>query len=145
MIVRTVLSGDTVVLTSARPGAQVQLWGDLTVRLIGLDAPDLAPVVECFAAEAQGGLGAMLPEGSLAWVTTNEQGDSGGIRSISYDARDSRRGRDSTTGRGTRLPTPRAPRRRAERPIAGADCRRSTTASVHARVPAGPSPSLTAS
>ncbi|MCA0216773.1 MAG: thermonuclease family protein [Actinobacteria bacterium] len=82
MIVRTVLSGDTVVLTSARPGAQVQRWGDLTVRLIGLDAPDLAPVIECFAAEAQGGLGAMLPEGSLAWVTTNEHRDSGGLWSM---------------------------------------------------------------
>jgi micrococcal nuclease len=79
MIVREVLSGDTVVLTSGRPGTQVQRWGDLTARLIGIDAPDLGVVAECFAAEAQSGLGALLPAGSLAWVTTSDHDRADGI------------------------------------------------------------------
>ena len=35
MIVREVLSGDTVVLSNPRPGPQVPDWGAVSVRLIG--------------------------------------------------------------------------------------------------------------
>ena len=76
MLVDEVLSGDTVVLTSTRAGAQVPLFGRLTARLVGLDAPDLGrrfgtDVDQCFAPEALARLEDLLPAGSIVWVTTD--------------------------------------------------------------------------
>ncbi len=78
MVVGEVLSGDTVVLVNPRPGSQVQGWGQVTARLLDIDAPDLGtsgPVRsstadECFAGEARDRLRLLLPEGSIAWVAT---------------------------------------------------------------------------
>jgi endonuclease YncB( thermonuclease family) len=76
MVVDEVLSGDTVVLTSTRAGAQVPQFGRLTARLIGLDAPDLGrrfgtDLDQCFAPEALARLEELLPAGSIVWVTTD--------------------------------------------------------------------------
>jgi micrococcal nuclease len=71
MIVREVLSGDTVVLSNPRPGPQVRDWGDVSVRLIGVYAPHFGIISECYAVESQGRLRQLLPKGSLAWVATD--------------------------------------------------------------------------
>ena len=76
MVVREVVSGDTLLLVNASPGAYVQGWGLVTARLLDIDAPDLANTDvadECFAAEAQERLRVLLPEGSIAWVATGER------------------------------------------------------------------------
>lgn len=70
MVVREVLSGDTVVLVNQRPGAYVQGWGLVTARLLDINAPNFGLINECFAIEAQGRLRQLLPEGSTAWVST---------------------------------------------------------------------------
>ncbi len=71
-IVRDVLSGDTVVLTVDHPGAQVQKWGDITARLLSVNSPNFGTPNECYAVEAEAALTAILPEGAVAWVATDE-------------------------------------------------------------------------
>lgn len=85
MLVHEVISGDTVVLTSTRPGAQVPVFGRLTAHLGGIDAPDLGRRFgtdehQCYAPEALARLEELLPSGSIAWVTTDDPSpdDSGG-------------------------------------------------------------------
>ncbi len=72
MVVEDVLSGDTVLLVSARPGPQVQPTGNVTARLLGIDAPDFGLTDECFAQEAEAKLESLLPEGTVAWVAIDE-------------------------------------------------------------------------
>lgn len=80
VVIRDVLSGDTVVVSVTEPGAVVQQWGtDVTARLIGVDSPNFGITPDCYAVEAQARLAELLPEGSVAWVTTDvEQRDAGG-------------------------------------------------------------------
>lgn len=84
MVVSKVLSGDTVVLLSDRPGQQVQEWGPVTARLIGVDAPNFGITPECYAAQANGRLQGLLPVGSIAWVTTDTITQDAGGRWLSY-------------------------------------------------------------
>lgn len=71
MIVLEVLSGDTVMLSSELPGAQVQRHGTITARLLSIDSPNNGIVPECFSIEAKGRLEELLPKGSVAWVATD--------------------------------------------------------------------------
>ena len=71
MIVLEVLSGDTVVLSSELPGAQVRSRGTITAKLLNVDAPNFGIISECYAEEAQGRLVELLPEGSIAWVAVD--------------------------------------------------------------------------
>lgn len=73
LIVEQVLNGDTLVLDSPQAGAQIGAIGRVTVRLIGLDAPDPGVPNECFAIASRGALTSLFPPGSLAWVLTDEQ------------------------------------------------------------------------
>ena len=84
MVVSKVLSGDTVVLVTDRPGEQVQQWGPVTARLIGVDAPNFGITPECYAVEADGRLRGLLPVGSIAWVTTDATPQDAGGRWLSY-------------------------------------------------------------
>ena len=70
MVVEDILSGDTVLLVSARPGPQVPKSGKVTARLLDIDAPDFGLNDECYAQEAQAKLESLLPEGTVAWVAT---------------------------------------------------------------------------
>jgi micrococcal nuclease len=72
LIVERVLNGDTLVLDSPQGGAQIGTVGRVTVRLLGLDAPDPGVPNECFAITSRGALTSLLPPGSLAWVLTDE-------------------------------------------------------------------------
>lgn len=71
MIVVEVLSGDTIVLVTDRPGAQVYRWGPITAMLGSVDAPGFGLMDDCYAEESQARLRALLPEGSVAWITTD--------------------------------------------------------------------------
>lgn len=84
LVVVEVLSGDTVVLTSSRSGPQVQDLGTVTVRLLGIDAPNFPTSRECYAEESFAALEAMLPAGSVAWVVTDEVVQDEGGRWLGY-------------------------------------------------------------
>lgn len=71
MIVREVLSGDTVVLVTDRPGSQVYRWGPITAMLASVDAPGFGLMDDCYAEESRARLEALLPEGSVAWISTD--------------------------------------------------------------------------
>lgn len=57
--------GDTLYL---RPEGATSRAEELTVRLIGIDTPELRPEVECYALEARDRLRELLPQGSPVWV-----------------------------------------------------------------------------
>ncbi len=71
MEVLEVLSGDTVMLSSELPGAQVRERGTITAKLLSIDSPNYGIVPECYAVEAKGRLDELLPKGSIAWVATD--------------------------------------------------------------------------
>jgi endonuclease YncB( thermonuclease family) len=84
MIVEDVMSGDTVLLVSGRPGPQVQGIGLVTARLLNVDAPNFGITDECFAEEAQAKLASLLPEGTVAWVSIDEVAKDEGGRYLMY-------------------------------------------------------------
>lgn len=45
---------------------------EITVRLIGIDTPELRPSAECYAIEARDRLRALLPQGSAVWIAKDE-------------------------------------------------------------------------
>lgn len=71
MVVDEVLSGDILVLSALAPGPQVPRYGQITARLINIDAPNFGIPSECFAIEALAGLVRILPVGSIAWIATD--------------------------------------------------------------------------
>ncbi len=58
--------GDTLYL---QPPGTTGRASELTVRLIGLDTPEIRPTVECLGIEARDYLRQLLPEGSTVWYT----------------------------------------------------------------------------
>jgi endonuclease YncB( thermonuclease family) len=84
MVVWEVLSGDTVVLEVERPGIQVQQWGRITARLLGVDSPNYGLIDECFAEEAEARLSELLPEGSIVWLALDVEHRDPGGRWLSY-------------------------------------------------------------
>jgi micrococcal nuclease len=60
-----VYDGDTLYL---QPDGTCSRKDEITVRLIGIDTPELRPEVECFGIEARDHLRALLPEGSAVWI-----------------------------------------------------------------------------
>ena len=84
MVVDDVLSGDTVILISTNSGSQVQTNGQITARLLGINAPNFGITDECYAQEAQAKLSSLLPEGTLAWVAIDEVAKDEGGRYLMY-------------------------------------------------------------
>lgn len=84
MVVEDVLSGDTVILVSSNSGPQVQGSGQVTARLLGINAPNFGITDECYAQEAQAKLASLLPEGTLAWVAIDEIAKDEGGRYLMY-------------------------------------------------------------
>ncbi len=84
LVVQEVLSGESVIMTASRPGAQISDWGTVTVRLLGIDAPNFGWSRECYANESEAALRDLLPEGSIAWVTTDELTQDEGGRWLGY-------------------------------------------------------------
>ncbi len=84
LVVQEVLSGESVIMTASRPGSQISDWGTITVRLLGIDAPNFGWSRECYANESEAALRDLLPEGSIAWVTTDEITQDEGGRWLGY-------------------------------------------------------------
>lgn len=84
MLVEDVLSGDTVILVSQHSGPQVLGAGQITARLLGIDAPNFGITDECYAQEAQAKLADLLPEGTVAWVAIDEVAKDVGGRYLMY-------------------------------------------------------------
>lgn len=61
-----VYDGDTLYL---QPDGTSSRMDEITVRLIGIDTPELRPVVECFGIEARDHLRELLPKGSAVWIS----------------------------------------------------------------------------
>jgi micrococcal nuclease len=69
-IVERIVDGDTLRVVAA-PGSPAGAGGSVRVRLLNLDAPELArdgAAAECLADEAAARLAALLPPGSLVWL-----------------------------------------------------------------------------
>lgn len=60
--------GDTLYL---QPDGTTSRDDQMTVRVIGVDTPELRPSVECFAIEARDYLRALLPVGADVWVAAD--------------------------------------------------------------------------
>ena len=84
MVVEDVLSGDTVILVSTGSGPQVQANGQITARLLSINAPNFGITDECYAQEAQAKLASLLPEGTVAWVAIDEVAKDEGGRYLMY-------------------------------------------------------------
>ncbi|MEO7148146.1 MAG: thermonuclease family protein [Terrimesophilobacter sp.] len=61
--------GDTLYL---QPDGTTSRADEITVRLLGIDTPELRPSVECFAVEARDHLRALLPQGAEVWILADK-------------------------------------------------------------------------
>ena len=73
MTVESVHDGDTLRARVAAPTAVVTDTESTRVRLIGLDTPEIQPVVDCWGAEATASLTALLPPGSTLWAAADRE------------------------------------------------------------------------
>lgn len=62
--------GDTLYL---QPNGTSSRADEITVRLIGIDTPELQPEVECYALEARDRLRELLPQGAEVWVMADRE------------------------------------------------------------------------
>ncbi|MGA7146998.1 MAG: thermonuclease family protein [Microbacterium sp.] len=68
-----VVDGDTIVARAVSPNAVVPTTDQLRIRLIGIDTPEGAPELECWANEAREHLRALLPEGATVWAAPDAE------------------------------------------------------------------------
>lgn len=68
MQVVAIVDGDTLRARVDVPGDLVTTTRPISVRLIGIDAPEVHPVLECYGHEATDALEWWLPPGSAVWV-----------------------------------------------------------------------------
>ncbi len=62
--------GDTLYLQPEGTTARID---EITVRLIGIDTPELGPPAECFGLEARDYLRALVPEGAAVWIKSDAE------------------------------------------------------------------------
>lgn len=72
MVVRYVYDGDTLGLKAPKPGKLVTVTGQVKVRLIGVNAPEMTPKPQCYAVQATGYLKQLTPVGSAVWVAPDK-------------------------------------------------------------------------
>lgn len=73
LIVEYVIDGDTIKATVDEPNGVITTTERVSVRVIGIDTPELRPQPECWAEEATDHLSAMLPEGSRVWAAPDRE------------------------------------------------------------------------
>lgn len=73
MTVESVHDGDTLRAHVAAPNAVVDDLESTRVRLLGIDTPEISPVVDCWGSEATAKLSALVPAGSTIWVTPDAE------------------------------------------------------------------------
>ncbi|HSP75258.1 MAG TPA: thermonuclease family protein [Cryobacterium sp.] len=84
MTVEYVHDGDTLFLRTDQPNELVATTDDVKVRLLGIDTPEVGDRAECFGDQATEQLRALLPEGSLTWVTADRDPTDQYGRSLFY-------------------------------------------------------------
>ena len=84
MTVEYVHDGDTLFLRTDQPNELVATTDDVKVRLLGIDTPEVGDRAECFGDQATEQLRALLPEGSLTWVTADQDPTDQYGRSLFY-------------------------------------------------------------
>lgn len=62
--------GDTLYL---QPEGTTSRAEEITVRLIGIDTPELRPDIECYALEARDRLRELLPQGVEVWIAEDRE------------------------------------------------------------------------
>lgn len=62
--------GDTLYL---QPDGTSSRADEITVRLIGIDTPELRPEVECYGLEARDRLRELLPQGAEVWIMADRE------------------------------------------------------------------------
>ena len=73
MTVESVHDGDTLRARVVVPNAVVADLESTRIRLIGLDAPEVSPALECWGGEATARLSALLPPGSTLWAAPDRE------------------------------------------------------------------------
>ena len=71
MEVVSITDGDTLTLRTDEPTALVGTTDPVPVRLIGIDAPEAYPLLECFGEEATAALAALAPVGTALRVAVD--------------------------------------------------------------------------
>jgi micrococcal nuclease len=69
MTVESVHDGDTLRAHVETPNAVVSDTASTRVRLLGIDTPEISPVLDCWGVEATAGLVELAPPGSTIWVS----------------------------------------------------------------------------
>lgn len=73
MTIESVHDGDSLRARVDSPNAVVTTTASVRVRLIGLDAPEVSPDVECWAIESRDRLRELVPEGSTVWAAPDRE------------------------------------------------------------------------
>ncbi|MDE0545252.1 thermonuclease family protein [Microbacterium sp. C7(2022)] len=73
MTVEYVIDGDTIKATIDEPNEIIETSERISVRIIGIDTPEMRPTPECGAQEATDTLSALLPEGSTVWASPDRE------------------------------------------------------------------------
>jgi micrococcal nuclease len=73
MTVESVHDGDTLRARVSTPNAVVTDLESTRVRLIGLDAPEISPSLECWGGEATVRLTELVPPGSTVWAAPDSE------------------------------------------------------------------------
>lgn len=76
--------GDDAVVARVVDGDTIEVAGGEVVRLIGVDAPDVAGPGECYGREAQGRMNELLPAGAAIKLTYDEERTDGSGRTLAY-------------------------------------------------------------
>lgn len=72
MAVSWVYDGDTIQAQAKKPGRYVNITGQIDIRLIGVDAPELTPKAECYGKKAANFLKDLLPVGTEILVAPDK-------------------------------------------------------------------------
>ncbi|MEV8267951.1 thermonuclease family protein [Microbacterium sp. NPDC076911] len=73
MTVEYVTDGDTIKARANHSNEVITSAAPISVRLIGIDTPELRPEPECWSEEATEHLSALLPEGSIVWAAPDQE------------------------------------------------------------------------
>ncbi|MGB3413740.1 MAG: thermonuclease family protein [Microbacteriaceae bacterium] len=71
--VKHIHDGDTLFLEALESGNQISEKGEVKVRLVGIDTPEVSSPKECYGDEATNALKNLIPVNSTVWVSTDRE------------------------------------------------------------------------